>query len=157
MRIDDIMSRRVTTCAPYHSLAHAASLMWNGDCGCLPVKEPDSPRIDGIVTDRDICMAALFQGKSLHDIPVEAAMTRKVWTCRSGDDVEQVHRQMQNAQVRRLPVLDDGGALVGLVSLADIATAALEARARRNANGADRDVTTTLARISAPPGARGSA
>jgi CBS domain-containing protein len=121
MRIDKLMTGHITTCGPQDSLERAASLMWESDCGFLPVTGGDGGRwIDGVITDRDICMAALFQGKALHELRVEDAMAKKVQTCKASDTIEHAQRQMQNAQIRRLPVLGHDGALVGVISMADI-------------------------------------
>ena len=156
MRIDRLMTSRVTTCSPQDSLEHAASLMWNSDCGFLPVTRGDG-WIDGVITDRDICMAALFQGRSLHDLRVEDAMARKVLTCKAGDTVEHAQRQMQNAQVRRLPVLDNDGALVGVVSMADIVRESARLQYGQHQEIPTGSVTEALAKISTPaPEPRGS-
>ncbi len=66
-------------------------------------------------------MAALFQGKPLRDMKVADVMARTVLTCRSGDDLEEVERTMQAEQVRRLPVVDESGAVIGMISMADLA------------------------------------
>jgi len=151
MRVEKIMTHVVTTCAPHDSLEHAASLMWNGDCGCLPVTTGDGGRqIAGIITDRDICMAALFQGKALRELRVEDAMARKVLTCLASDEIEDAQRQMQNEQIRRLPVLDNDGALLGIVSMADMVRASARSQFKEHQELAASDVMTTLAKISTP-------
>jgi CBS domain-containing protein len=150
MRIEKIMSRRVTTCAPHDSLEHAASLMWNSDCGCLPVVSGNgSGRIEGVITDRDICMAALFQGKALRDMRVDAAMAKKVLTCRASDDVQDAQRLMENEQIRRLPVVGNEGELIGILSMADIACESARTQHSQRQPIPASEVTNTLARISA--------
>ena len=146
MRIEKIMSRHVTTCAPHDSLEHAASLMWNSDCGCLPVLADGT--MTGVITDRDICMAALFQGKALRDIRVEEAMAKTVLSCRASDEVQDAQRLMENEQIRRLPVLGNSGELIGILSMADIACES--ARTQHNQRHAipASEVTSTLAKIS---------
>lgn len=152
MRVERIMSHDVTTCVPHDSLDHAASKMWNSDCGCLPVMATDgSRRVIGIITDRDICMAALFQGKALRDIRVEDAMAKKVLTCRASDDIAEAQRLMQNEQIRRLPVVGNDGELVGIVSMADIATEAARSQFKKHQEISASEVTATLARIAARP------
>jgi len=78
MRVEDIMSRKVTSCTASDSLERAAKLMWEQDCGCLPVcaREDGADCTVGIITDRDICMHALFRGKPLGELRVEQAMTK---------------------------------------------------------------------------------
>lgn len=158
MRVEKIMSRQVSTCAPCDSLEHAASLMWNSDCGCLPVvADNDSRLLEGIITDRDICMAALFQGKALRDLRVEEAMARKLLTCRASDDVQEAQRLMENHQIRRLPVVDNEGELIGILSLADIATECARMQHSQHHEIPGSDVANTLARISIRPASQRAA
>lgn len=157
MRVEKIMSHHVTTCAPHDSLDHAASLMWNSDCGSLPVTPHGSNQVVGIITDRDICMAALFQGKPLREMRVEEAMAGKVLTCRASDDVLDAQRQMQNEQIRRLPVLGNDGGLIGIVSMADIASESARSQSLKHQEIPASEVTTTLARISARKSGRHAA
>ena len=155
MRIEKIMTHKVVTCAPADSLEHAASLMWNADCGCLPVlAATDGQRIAGFITDRDICMAALFQGRPLRDIRVEEAMAKTVLTCRASDEIEDAQRQMQNEQIRRLPVVGNDGELIGIVSMADIACEAARSQYMQRTEVPASGVMATLARISARPADR---
>jgi len=145
MRIEQLMSRPVQTCHPEDSIDAPARLMWDHDCGAIPVVDGDG-KLVGIITDRDICMAAMFQAKPLHAIPVAAVMTRQVYTCDAEDSLEAAERMMQLKQVRRVPVLADGGRPVGILSINDIARVAGAARK----NGADREVVQTLAAICEP-------
>jgi signal-transduction protein with cAMP-binding, CBS, and nucleotidyltransferase domain len=103
-------------------------------------------KLVGIITDRDICMAAMFQAKPLHAIPVAAVMTRQVYTCDAGDSIEAAKRMMQLKQVRRVPVLADSERPVGILSINDIAQEVGAARKNR----ADREVVQTLAAICEP-------
>lgn len=155
MRIEKIMTKDVATCTPEDSLDKAASLMWNNDCGCLPVTYGDGAReVIGVITDRDICMAALFQGKAPRDLRVEDAMARSVLTCRASDDVADVQRLMHNEQIRRLPVIGNQGELIGIVSMADIALAWARMQHSQTPAIAASAVSSTLAGISAPAGDR---
>jgi CBS-domain-containing membrane protein len=151
MRIEKLMTHQVSTCRPQDSLEHAASLMWDNDCGCLPVTSGDGARcVEGIITDRDICMAALFQGRTLHDLRVGDAMAKKVLTCRAGDPIDEVQRLMQNVQVRRLPVVDKEGALIGIVSMADIVRESARLQYGQRQQVPASEVMTTLAAICTP-------
>jgi CBS domain-containing protein len=96
-------------------------MMWDHDCGCIPIRDGD--HVVGMITDRDICMAAHFKGKPIRDIRIEEAMSRDVAVCRPGDPLETAEAIMMRAQVRRLPVTDASGRLVGILSLNDIARA----------------------------------
>jgi CBS-domain-containing membrane protein len=158
MRVEKIMSHNVTTCAPHDSLEHAASLMWNSDCGSLPVIAANgSGHIAGVITDRDICMAALFQGRPLRDIRVEEAMAKNVLTCHASDEIEAAQRVMQNEQIRRLPVLGNEGELLGILSMADIAREAARLQYSQKHEIPASGVMATLARISTRAAERSAA
>ena len=122
MRVDQLMTRTVKTCTPDDNLDRAAALMWDYDCGALPVlsADRDPGRVIGMVTDRDICMAAYTQGRGLREIPVVSAMAQRVCTCRPTDTIAVALRVMETNQIRRLPVVDGEDHLVGMLSLADL-------------------------------------
>jgi CBS domain-containing protein len=122
MLIRDIMTAGVESCRRDDSLQFAAKLMWDGDYGCVPVVD-DEQRVIGIITDRDICMAALTQGVPLSESRVDSAMAREVTCIRAYDSPALAEAAMQRLGVRRLPVVDQAGILVGLLSLADLAYA----------------------------------
>jgi CBS domain-containing protein len=154
MTIEPLMTRHVRYCRPSDTLAYAASQMWEHDCGCVPVCVDDgTPQVIGMLTDRDICMAALFQGRPLHELKVADAMSRDIRVSKLDDRPEDVELLMREIKVRRVPVTDATGSLVGIVSLADFARAA---RGRRTAQDpqsvAERDVGHTLAAICEPGG-----
>jgi len=94
--------------------------MWEHDCGCVPVVDGHG-RLAGIVTDRDICMAAYTQGLPLEAIAVERVMSPRVISCARGDDLEAAHRMMRTHEIHRLPVADSRGRLLGILSLSDLA------------------------------------
>jgi CBS-domain-containing membrane protein len=146
MRIDRLMSKPAITCGESDTLNAAAHLMWTHDCGVIPVVN-QSGHLVGIVTDRDICMAAYTQGRLLHWIPVSTVMTKQVHSCRAADSIEYAEALMSEKQVRRLPVIDEDGRPVGLLSLGDIARHATRRRRRR---GARRGVVKTLAAVCEP-------
>jgi CBS domain-containing protein len=154
MTIEPIMSRDVRHCRPDHTLDYAASQMWEHDCGCLPVCASDGdgePRVIGMLTDRDICMAALFQGKPLHELKVADSMSRDIRVSKVDDRPEDVELLMREQRIRRVPVTDEDGTLVGIVSLADFARAAMGRAASRKREGfSERDVGHTLAAICEP-------
>jgi len=120
-----LMETEVHTCTPGDTLARAAQLMWEGDCGCAPVVAEDgSGRLVGMLTDRDVCMASWTSGRRLAELPVRDAMATRLCTCAPIEPVTEALERMRAAQVRRLPVVDAEGRLRGILSLADAARAA---------------------------------
>jgi CBS domain-containing protein len=146
MRIGDIMSRPVVVARPDDTLEEAARLMWECDCGFVPVVDQEN-RVAGTVTDRDICMAAYTKGRALRDLRVSDAMAREVHSVREDDDVREAERLMADKQVRRLPVVDRDARPVGVVTLGDVARFAARERMGR---GGGQEVTNSLAEISRP-------
>jgi CBS domain-containing protein len=158
MTIEPIMSRHVRHCRPEDTLDHAAAQMWEHDCGCLPVcSDNGESRVIGMLTDRDICMSALFQGRPLRELRVADAMSRDIRVCEVDDRPEDVELLMREQQIRRVPVTDQSGVLVGILSLADLArTAQGQATSRKPGIVSERDVGHTLAAICEPKGPRPS-
>lgn len=124
MKIASLFHRTVTSCADRDCLDFAASLMWRHNIGCLPVVG-DSGQLIGMLTDRDIALAAFLQGSPLRAITVSSVMRKELITCTADDDVEQVLKTMIAHRLRRVPVVDQDGRLVGILSLNDIARAAM--------------------------------
>ena len=149
MAISDLMTRNVWSCVPDENLRIVATRMQEKDCGCLPVREPETKRVVGMITDRDICLYAAERDAPLSKLTVRDAMTADPKSCKPEDDVEYADRLMQTAQVRRLPVIDGRSELVGVVSLADLARTAAEHEAHDPAI-TGRTVTETLSAICQP-------
>ena len=145
MYLNEVMNQPVVVCPDNATLDDAARLMWEHDCGIIPVVDQDG-RLIGVVTDRDICMSAYTQGQALNAISVTTAMARTVVASHEDDSVEAAEQLMQDNQIRRLPVVDGEGRPVGMVSLNDIAR--FVAQARRTAS--DRELVQTLAAICQP-------
>lgn len=148
MKVSELMTRDVRVCRADESLAHAAELMWEHDCGIVPVVD-DARRVEGVVTDRDICMAALHNGRPLHELLVTQAMARKPVFLTEDDDVTEAHELMRRARVRRLPVIDVQERLVGILSIQDLARAATGER-RIFAGRSLRRLAATFAQVSRP-------
>jgi CBS domain-containing protein len=127
MKIRDLMTPTVHTCRPDATLADAAGAMWRHDFGFLPVVDA-SGRLVGVVTDRDICMAAYTQGVPLSGSRVATAMSRGILCCTADEEAREVEEAMSRRQVRRVPVVDAGGRVVGVVSLNDFAVHAADVR-----------------------------
>jgi CBS domain-containing protein len=151
MLVENIMTRSTRACHPGDPLAHAAQLMWENDCGAIPVCSNEGiPRVLGIITDRDICMHALFHGKALQELRVRDAMSHSLTLCRPADSLAQAARLMRETRVRRLPVVRNDGTLVGMVCLADLAREAEREQSLPRRELTPTDVGGTLAAISAP-------
>ena len=119
MQVFEAMTPEVTTVGPDTTLMEAARLMRENGIGPLPVTEGE--RLLGILTDRDIAIRATAEGLDPGATPVRQVMTPEVVTCFEGDDIRKAAEIMQQAQVRRLLVVDGDGRLAGIVSLGDIA------------------------------------
>jgi CBS domain-containing protein len=147
------MTKQVKWCTSEDSLDRAAQLMWNSDCGCLPVCGADGAnRVIGVVTDRDICMSALFEGKALRELRVANAMAQVLKACRPSDSLTDAEKFMSEARIRRLPVVDDQGSLVGIITLADLAREAVREHAAGKSDITESAVGDTLAAICEPAG-----
>lgn len=155
MKVEQIMTRNVMVCSVDESVNRAAQLMWDNDCGTVAVISANGDgAVVGLLTDRDICMAAYTQGKPLSEIPVSAAMARKVISCRVGDDLKQVELLMRENRMRRLPVVDTYGRLQGIVSIDDLAREAERERMTSGKETMSLAVAETLAEICRPRKAR---
>ncbi len=115
-----IMAKKVTTAARDASIQEAAVALRDNDIGILPVVDSDG-KLVGLVTDRDIVVRAVASGMDVTGTPVSEILTHELFTAGPEDFVFEVIRTMGEKQVRRIPIVDDEGVLVGIVSLADIA------------------------------------
>ncbi|QRM29120.1 CBS domain-containing protein [Microvirga sp. VF16] len=138
MKISEVMTRDVRLIEPTQTIRDAARLMAELDAGIMPVREGD--RLVGMITDRDIAIRAVAQGRG-PDTPIREAMTDEVLYCFEDDDTVKVERNMADIKVRRLPVLNRDKRLVGIVSLGDLAM-----------NDKAAKVGTAMAGISQPGG-----
>jgi CBS domain-containing protein len=154
MEVEKLMTRGVRTCGPSDTMNRAAQIMWENDCGVVPVVDGDGKPV-AMITDRDIAMAAFLQGKALSDMPVSVASSHGVVKVRDHDTIEIAEALMQEHQIRRVPVVDAQDRLVGVLAMSDLA------RSFQVAEGAGpgvthREVAKTLAAVSQPhrePGA----
>ncbi len=118
MYIKDVMTTAPTCCQPTDTLDVVAKLMFEHDCGEIPVC--DGTRLVGVITDRDITTRAVAVGKTPMAVPASEIMTRNVFTIREDAKLEAALDLMDQKLVRRLPVVDDQGAIVGIISQADL-------------------------------------
>ena len=147
MRAQDLMSHPAITCDVNDDLNVPAKLMWDHDCGVILVVRGDG-KLEGVITDRDICMAAYTQGRSLDQILVNSVMAKHVVLAQMDQKLGEVERMMAEHQVRRIPVVDEDNRPVGLLSLNDLALESVEPDTRLK-NGVA-NVAHTLAAVCRP-------
>ncbi len=151
MHVEQLMTRSIKTCGPSDSLAQVASIMWDHDCGVVPVVD-DEHRVLAMITDRDICMAAYTQGRPLSEISVASAASSNLYVTRPQESLRDAEETMRIHKVRRLPVIDDHGRLVGLLSTNDLIRRAGHRTGDLGAN----EVARTLGAICQPNGSSAS-
>jgi CBS domain-containing protein len=143
MKAQDIMSKNPACVTPDTTLVDAARLMKEENVGIVPVIESTgSRRLVGVVTDRDIAIRAVAEGRDGVTTSVGSVMTSDVRTTTADDSVDDVMKLMGSEQVRRIPVVDDRGVLVGIISQADIVLDAKD----------DKRAEKTVEQISQPTG-----
>jgi CBS domain-containing protein len=149
MKAVNIMNREVAMIPKSATLEDAARVMWDANCGIVPVIEGETGKLCGVITDRDVCMGALTQGTALHQIPVTTSMSNTVATCREDDDLGVVEDTMRRYRVRRVPVVDAAHRVVGIISIDDLARAALDAQGA-SGTSLKRNVAKTLGILVSP-------
>lgn len=135
----EIMTKDVKFCSADATLADAVEIMKQCDCGSVPIVD-QAQFVIGMVTDRDVALAAFERGATLAEIPVRDVMSRNLVTVQPDDDVARIEMKMASSQVRRVPVVD-GGRLVGLVCIGKLA---------RGNDVPDKSIGKTLSAISQP-------
>ena len=144
MKVQDIMTYNVQSCRPETNLADAAMQMWRGDFGILPVVV-EGQKVVGVITDRDICMAAATKHRDPTNIRVKEVISGQVFGCSPDTNIREALKIMQQKQVRRLPIISaEDGRLSGILSMNDVA---LKAKADRKAELSAEDVENTLQAI----------
>jgi CBS domain-containing protein len=142
MTAQDIMTENPACCTPTDTVEHAAKLMIENDCGCVPVvDDTETNRLLGVVTDRDLACRCLGEGKGA-DTRVSEVMSANPSCCTPDSDLQEVEQIMAMRQVRRVPVIDDQGCCVGMISQADLA--------RENRAVGNREVGRVVERVSEP-------
>jgi CBS domain-containing protein len=144
LKVRDIMTAEPACCTKEDTIERAAQLMDMNDCGCIPVVERQSGSVVGVVTDRDIAVRGVGQHRPA-DTRVADVMTESPFCCHADNDLREVEQMMADYQVRRVPVIDDTGACVGIVAQADLARAA-----ERGSEVSDQEVAHVVERISEP-------
>ncbi|HTR37868.1 MAG TPA: CBS domain-containing protein [Bryobacteraceae bacterium] len=119
MQVRDVMARKTVSCKPETNLAEAAVLMWKHQCGFLPVTG-EGGNVIGVITDRDISIALGTRNQRPSEVRVWDVMPKQLFTCTAGDDLHNALMTLRSAKIRRLPVIDPEGALIGVLSIDDI-------------------------------------
>ena len=148
MRVQEAMSRDVKACRPEDDLNRAAQIMWEHDVGFVPVVS-ETGTVLGVVTDRDVCMAAYTRGQPLWAVHAGDTMSREIEFCASGSELKVALSLMRETRVRRLPIVDPDGKLVGVLSLNDLARTA-DRLCRQGDRELACEVAQTLAAIGEP-------
>jgi len=122
-KCNEVMTNNPVCCLPNDSVAKAAGLMKSQDIGSIPVIENEqTKKLVGIVTDRDLALKIVAEGRDPKTTKVEAVMTHNVVTCRADDDLQKALDAMADYQLRRIPVVDNDNKILGIIAQADVAT-----------------------------------
>jgi CBS domain-containing protein len=148
MKVEDVMTKDVQFCTPDTNLAAAAMQMWDHDCGTIPVVNDNGTAI-GMITDRDICIAAATRHRDIAEIRVGELASGELHSCAPNTRLDDALKVFQRARVRRLPVLNDEGKLEGILSLNDIVLLSREEFEKKVPGISYADVVNTLRAIGA--------
>jgi CBS domain-containing protein len=146
MKVKEIMTASPKACTLTDNLAGAARLMWEADCGIVPVVAAGG-KVVGLITDRDICMAAMTKGRNESSIAIEDVISGKLFTCKPDDDIHSALNTMRDNKVRRLPVVAADGKLAGMLSMNDVVLKSAEAGDKKAPELSYGDVVNTYKSI----------
>jgi CBS domain-containing protein len=120
---DEVMTKYPVCCLPTDSVAKAAEIMKSRNIGSVPVIEDEqTQKLVGILTDRDLALTIVAEGRDAKSTKVEMVMTRRIVTCFAGDDVQMALDAMAEHQLRRIPIVDHDNKIIGIITQADVAT-----------------------------------
>jgi CBS domain-containing protein len=142
-RVSEFMVRKPASCTPEMNLGSAVEILWKRNCGILPVVDPEN-HVIGVITDRDICIALGTRNKLPGEIRVAELASKPVYFCKPADEIKYALTTMGQQKVRRLPVVDREGKLLGVLSMDDIV---LHARAERLVEFSSEEIMKTLEAI----------
>ena len=146
MKVKEVMSTNPKACTLTDNLSAAAGLMWEHDCGILPVVVEEG-KVVGLITDRDICMAANMKARQLADIVVADVISGDIYACKPDEDIRSALKTMQEKKVRRLPVIAADGKLQGILSMNDVVLKAVEPKEKKASELSYGDVVNTYRSI----------
>jgi CBS domain-containing protein len=149
MKVAEVMTREVQSCTPETNLATAAIQMWDADCGALPVVDDDGI-VMGMITDRDICIAAATNHQDITGIKVGEVRTGEVQSCTPETSVRDALKIFDSAQVRRIPVVDKNNRLAGILSISDIVLRTVGSRDQKSVDISHADIVNTFKAICSP-------
>jgi len=136
MKVREVMTKKACFCGPESTLEEASFLIRKNNCGFLPVVG-DGGNVIGVITDRDMCIALGTRNRKPSDVRVWDVMPHNLFTCMEGDDVHCALKTLRGAKVRRLPVIDRDGSLVGVLSIDDVVLHAREHLLRKDISYSD--------------------
>jgi CBS domain-containing protein len=123
MKCREVMTKDPAVCLPDDLVSKVAQIMKREDVGPVPIVESEqSRRLVGLVTDRDLAMKMVAEGRDVRTTKVDEVMTRRLVTCRADDDLQKALEAMSENQLRRIPVVDKDDRIVGIIAQADVAT-----------------------------------
>jgi CBS domain-containing protein len=122
MTCGELMTPSPTCCQPQHTAVDAAEMMQREDVGLVPVVDASSNKLIGVLTDRDIVLKVVAAGRDPRGTSVSEVMTASPIACQPHESIDAVMEIMASHQVRRIPIVDKSGAVIGIVSQADLAT-----------------------------------
>jgi CBS domain-containing protein len=146
MKVQEVMTSQVKSCRPETNLAAVATLMWEGDCGVLPVVNNEG-KVVGMITDRDIAIATATKGRLAAEIAVSEVISGKVYSCTVDEDVKPALKTMRHERMHRLPVVNEDGILQGILCMNDMVLRAEEVRGRHVPDLSYEEVMSTLKAI----------
>ncbi len=149
MKVADVMTKSPVYCSPETNLAAAVEILWNRDCGILPVVDSNQ-KLVGVATDRDMCVALGTRNRLPSEITIKDVASGKIVACKPEDDVRNALQTMAEARVRRLPVTDAEGKLQGVLSMDDIVLHTETKGVRRDSEISPEDVINTLKSVFTP-------
>ncbi len=149
MKVQDVMMGTPATCNSGTNLGAAIEILWNRNCGILPVVNAEN-QVVGIVTDRDLCIALGTRNRLPGEITVAEVVSGKVFSCKPADDIQTALATMAQEQVRRLPVINVEGKLEGILSMDDVTLHAEPRTSGKHPELSFEDVAVTLKKLYAP-------
>lgn len=153
MKVRDLMTKTVASCHPETNLASAGALMWESDCGVLPVVDKKN-KVVGVITDRDACIALATGDRRASSMKVSELVTARAFVCDPDDDVHSALATMRRERIHRLPVVNAAGMLQGILSIDDVVLRAEKGSGRRRPELSYEDVLDALKEICANRGGR---
>jgi len=122
-KCNEVMTKNPVVCLPEDLASKVAQIMKREDVGPIPIVEnQQSRKLVGMVTDRDLAMKMVAEGRDVRTTKVDEVMTRRLVTCRADDDLKKALEAMSENQLRRIPVVDADDRIVGIIAQADLAT-----------------------------------